>query len=333
MKEVPFMHKYYEYTSAFAPSINDYIQSHRSAGFKFDNPAYWLYRFDQYCVEQNVKESALTKTLYDKWSERLPTETKVTQNNRLQALRGFSLYLNTMGIQSYIPLNLPRPEKIVPYLMTDHDIREFFEQVDLYKTVSSSGVFHRLSFEYKILFRLIYCCGLRNNEACTLKKEHVDLVHGSLVLHHTKGNKERIVYIPEDLNALCSEYLTWLNNEPGCGSSEWFFPGKDSNKHIPKTSIDRKFNEFWNNTAASKKCDKKPTVHCLRHAFVIKRVNLWMEQNISLKVMLPYLSNYLGHKGPIETFYYYHQVEDVFKTVRNKDLTSPFVIPEVTYED
>lgn len=44
---------------------------------------------------------------------------------------------------------------------------------------------------------------------------------------------------------------------------------------------------------------------------------------------MPYLSSYLGHKGPMETYYYYHQVEEVFRIVRNKDITSTLVIPEV----
>jgi integrase len=115
--------------------------------------------------------------------------------------------------------------------------------------------------------------------------------------------------------------------------SEWFFPGKSLDIHIPKTSVDRKFNEFWNTTHASAVCDKKPTVHCLRHAFVIRRVNLWMEKDLQLQVMMPYLSSYLGHKGPIETYYYYHQVADVFKTVRRKDSMSARVIPEVQHEE
>lgn len=54
-----------------------------------------------------------------------------------------------------------------------------------------------------------------------------------------------------------------------------------------------------------------------------------MAENISLQEMMPYLSSYLGHKGPMETYYYYHQIEEVFKTVRNKDITSYLVIPEV----
>lgn len=327
------MHKKYDYTSVFSEYINNYIQIHREAGFQYDNPAYWLYRFDQYCTEQNVGELIITKQLYDKWSEKLNSETKTTQNNRLQAVHGFSLYLNTLGIQSYIPLHLPKPEKTVPYLMTDSDIHEFFEQVDLYKAISSVKVFNRLALEYKVLFRLIYCCGLRNNEACTLKMKHVNLNSSAITLYYTKGNKERIVYLQDDLNALCDEYISWLYNELDGYSSEWLFPGKNPKYHIPKTSIDRKFNEFWNKTNASKLSDKKPTVHCLRHAFVIKRVNLWMENDISLHGMMPYLSSYLGHNGPIETYYYYHQVEEVFKTIRKKDKMSSFVIPEVPYEN
>ncbi len=30
-----------------------------------------------------------------------------------------------------------------------------------------------MATEYKVLFRMIYCCGLRNNEACSLKTENV----------------------------------------------------------------------------------------------------------------------------------------------------------------
>ncbi|MGG6557653.1 UNVERIFIED_CONTAM: integrase, partial [Blautia caecimuris] len=117
-----------------------------------------------------------------------------------------------------------------------------------------------------------------------------------------------------------------------CPTSEWFFPGKYPEQHIPKTSVDRKFNEFWNATELSKQTDKKPTVHSLRHAYVTKRMNLWMKSDTDLKVMMPYLSQYLGHKGPVETYYYYHQVQEIFETIRRKDKISSRVIPEVRYE-
>ena len=61
-------------------------------------------------------------------------------------------------------------------------------------------------------------------------------------------------------------------------------------------------------------------------------MNLWMKADTDLKVMMPYLSQYLGHKGPVETYYYYHQVQEIFETIRRKDKISSRVIPEVRYE-
>lgn len=53
------MHKHYEYTSVFSEHLDKYIQIHRDAGFEYDNPAYWLYRFDQYCTALNVGDAVL----------------------------------------------------------------------------------------------------------------------------------------------------------------------------------------------------------------------------------------------------------------------------------
>lgn len=56
-----------------------------------------------------------------------------------------------------------------------------------------------------------------------------------------------------------------------------------------------------------------------------------MEEGIALKEMLPFLSRYLGHQSMNDTFYYYHQVNEAFRIIRDKDKTSGFVIPEVVY--
>lgn len=325
------MHKTYHYCSIFASLIGAYIQSRREAGFMYDNPAYWLSRFDRFCKARRIDNLMVTKELYDAWAEKQPGESKTTQSNRLQALKCFCVHLNTIGIPAYIPAQLPRPEKTVPYLMSDEDIREFFEQVDFYASDAPVKAFNRLAVEYKVLFRLIYCCGLRINEACPLRLTDVDTVHGTLMIYHSKGNKDRIVYLADDLRRLCADYQQWLAAEIP-GGCEWFFPGKYPDTYLPKTSVERKFNEFWGATLASGNCDKKPTVHCMRHAFVIKRINLWMEEGISLQSMMPYLSSYLGHKGPIESYYYYHLVQDAFRAVRCKDTITYRVIPEVQHE-
>lgn len=59
-------------------------------------------------------------------------------------------------------------------------------------------------------------------------------------------------------------------------------------------------------------------------------MNLWMEEGVSLREMLPFLSRYLGHQSTDDTFYYYHQISEAFQIIRDRDKTSGFVIPEVT---
>ena len=134
------------------------------------------------------------------------------------------------------------------------------------------------------------------------------------------------------MNQLLTEYLNKLRNDLDC-HTQWVFPGKNPEQHLPKTLVDKKFNEFWNKTDYADTCDKKPTVHSLRHSFVVKRMNNWMEQGLDLNVMMPYLSKYLGHKGREESFYYYHQVDSAFRIIRQKDTKSANAISEVPDND
>ncbi|KLU69357.1 MAG: hypothetical protein RHS_4826 [Robinsoniella sp. RHS] len=53
------------------------------------------------------------------------------------------------------------------------------------------------------------------------------------------------------------------------------------------------------------------------------------KSGISLDVMMPYLSRYLGHCSPDDTFYYYHQIQEVFRIIRDKDISSSRLIQEV----
>ena len=110
-------------------------------------------------------------------------------------------------------------------------------------------------------------CGLRNSEACNLRKKDVDLEKGIIAIIHSKGDKDRLVYLSEDMIHMLKEYFVKLRDDLDC-QTQWVFPGKDPQQHLPKTSVDRKFNEFWNKTDYANICVKKPTVHSLRHSTV-----------------------------------------------------------------
>lgn len=70
----------------------------------------------------------------------------------------------------------------------------------------------------------------------------------------------------------------------------------------------------------------------IQSLFVVLRMNEWMKSGVKLDNMMPYLSKYLGHSSPDDTFYYYHQVEEAFSIIKQKDQSASFVIPEVADE-
>jgi integrase len=326
------MYKSYTYESVLAPYIEGLISEKRTLGYSYEFEAYILKKFDEYCISHNLKEPVITHPFIEDWEMLRHTESKGYRGQRVSFVRQLSLYMNSLGIMSYISRHFTDRIKRVPHLLSEAEIMAFFDTVDSYWPNSNSNVFHRMAIEYRVLFRLIYCCGLRNSEACGLQTSQVNLKDGFIMIIHSKGDKDRIVYISQDLQDLCREYVECMQSFLG-QELYWFFPSRNPEKPLPKTSVDARFNENWSKTPYAESCAKKPTVHCLRHAYVVKRMNSWMEQGLDLNVMMPYLSKFLGHKGRNETFYYFHQVEEAFSIIRKKDSLSNRVIPEVNLDE
>ena len=314
-----------EFTSILADFIVKYLEEKRSLGYVYDTEALLLKRFDNYCNKKKLDSLTITKKFLESWMVRSNTEGATYQTKRISVVRGLILYMNAFGHKSYIPHHFSKVDVHIPHILSRDEVIEFFKTLDSLKTLKQ---YQRFLNEYKILFRIIFCCGLRNSEVCNLKMSNVNLAEGKLSIEQAKNQKDRIVYLSDDLIDLCKDYkayiIKFLSYEPS-----YFFPSSNFNKPFSNTSIDRKFNEIWCKTAYSNSCDHKPTVQDLRHSFVVHRMNLWMEQGINLNHMLPYLSKHLGHKSINETFYYYHQTEEAFRIIAQKDTISKQVIPEV----
>lgn len=319
----------YQFQSCFAPYIEKFIQEKRAAGFIYETEAWKLKHFDAFCIEESVTEPCLNRELVKKWGTLRDGEALATCSARTSVIRQFALFLAPLGIEAYIPSNYYKAEKKVVHILPDAEIKAFFEEVDGYVPAISIAGFYRLAAEYKVIFRLIYCCGLRISEARKLRWKDVDFKQGTLRILQAKGHKDRLIYMAEDLTELLQTYEKALYDKYHC-LSDWVFPARETDRCLSNGTIDKKFREFWALTPHAEYCGKAPTVHCLRHTFVVKRMNLWMEEGIPLKEMLPFLSRYLGHQSPDETFYYYHQAAEAFRIIRDKDKTGKLVIPEVT---
>lgn len=320
----------YAYESGIHAHIIGLLQQKRADGFSYNCEEYHLKKLDEFYCDFFPNENTVTRDVAAKWAQIRPTEGENFRNRRVGTLRQLSLYILSLEIDAYLPRNNGKTVKTVLYIPSREEMTTFFEKLDSWKPMGNCG--SRTVHSYKVLFRLYYCCGLRLSEARLLKKDDVDFDRGILTIYNSKGHKDRLVYLPADGKEMLCDYLRYI--EATVPTTQWLFPGLDISRPLSPCTIQRRFSDCWGALPFSESTDKRPTPHCLRHAFVVERMNDWMLKGLDTQALLPYLSKHLGHKSPSETFYYYHLVHNAFEVIKAKDTVSCRVIPEVLdYED
>jgi integrase len=313
--------------SVLAPYIEGLLAEKRVLGFSYHTEELLLARFDCYCLERGLKRPEITRDFLADWLRRSPTEGSRNHTKRVSVVRQLMVYMASIGISVYLPKELPKAEVALPHIMTADERYAFFAQLDAYRPAVNISAYHRLAGEYRVLFRMIYCCGLRNSEACGIPTSRVDLDAGTLTITDSKGRKDRLVYMADDLTWLCRDYLDWLCRTLGFWP-DWFFPSKDPAKPLVNTSVDRAFNRYWNATPFAAGCGDKPVVHDLRFGFITDRVNRWALDGVDTEAMMPYLSRYVGHKDLQSTYYYIHTSEQLRDVIAKYDVIGSSAIPE-----
>jgi len=314
-----------EYQSSLGGYITGLIEQKRACGYIYEYEAYILEFFDRFCFERNHTAGTITRDLIMEWAIQRPVEGKNYRNQRVSFVRQLALYMQSLGKNPYIPRHFASETVAVPHILSKKELRSFFAVVDAY--MPPQPAFRRLVPTYQVLFRLFYCCGLRLSEGCYLRRAHVDLKNRYIRILQSKGNKDRLVLLADDVRAMCKTYDALMQDV--APNREWFFPGWYLDRAIRRTSVDKKFGEFWNRTPLAATVDKRPTVQSLRHTFVVNKMNEWMETGVDTAVMMPYLSRYLGHSSIVETQYYFHTIEQAFPIIRRHDAISDSIIPEV----
>lgn len=322
------MNKNYVRTSAVAGYIDGLLEEKRVLGFSYQFEEYLLNVFDHYCNENNLEDPCFTRQFLGKWLDVWGDESSSYHSQRISFVRQLSLYMNSLGIHAYIPIESVKKGGTVPHFLDRKELLAFFHSLDVNHPRTKHLYAWRMWNTYRVIFRLIYSCGLRNSEACNLRAEDVRLEQGFITIYHSKGDKDRLVYLSEDMLELLFRYKQYICDSLGF-TPFWFFPARNPKKHVHKATIDARFNKAWTHTSyASCEC-KKPTVHCLRHSFVVDRMNAWINEGLSYDQMLPYLCKHLGHRSVEESLYYYHLSEEAITFIRKKDLVAGRVIPGV----
>jgi integrase/recombinase XerD len=193
------------FKSCFAQQMEDFIQYKKALGYSRSSYEKFLAIFDRFCLSDFTEANLLTQPLVMQWVRLRPNETANGVKRRMVAIREFGKYLNAVGIEAYVlPAEMIGPFKpFFPYIFSDEELTAFFAAAD-------SMAPHKLSpyreYTVPVLFRLLYCCGLRPHEVRLIRRADVNLETGSIYISDTKVHKDRIVVMSKDMLSLCRQY-------------------------------------------------------------------------------------------------------------------------------
>lgn len=272
-----------------------------------------LKAFDEYTSKAKTG-SVLTKEIVEDWLTLRENENPKTFNKRLYTMRVFAKYLNMIGKKAFVidPKYYLKESKFVPHIYTNKEIKIFFESINNFiNDFNIKGISHR-KIQITLIFKLIYCCGLRISECLNIKYDDINLNEGSIKIGHSKFNKDRLVFINNDLISNLDYYIkNCLNNK-----CKYIFYNQRTNDKIRYGTI----SHFFKFIVEKSNLDKnvRYRIHDFRHTFAVNNIRRAFENNESVDSLLPVLMNYMGHSDIKDTEYYLRLTPDVYKAITIK---------------
>jgi len=146
---------------------------------------------------------------------------------------------------------------------------------------------------------LAYSGGLRLSEVCNLRPEHVDFEREQLRICNSKGGRDRIMRLSEEISRLLKEYIRAY--EP----KEWLFAGQMKGEPYSNSSLQKVFRRAKEKAGIS----KRVTFHSLRHSYATHL----LETGTDLRL----IKELLGHKDIKTTLRYTHVSKRNLMSVRS----------------
>ncbi|WP_347488272.1 tyrosine-type recombinase/integrase [Desulfoscipio sp. XC116] len=257
----------YIFKSLLGVCIRDFISQKRALGYPYQSSARILYHFDLLVAEKFPGESTITQEMGSTWIHSKPGEHPNGLLRRVTPVRQLGKYMKGLGYNVYvIPGHIPdRQVKYEAHIYTTAELKAFLKAID---HCPPSPFSPTRRYVMPVIFRMLFCCGLRSSEARLLKKEDVNLETGKISVRESKGWKARIVFMSEDLQKVCREYDSIMESIlPG---RQAFFSNKDGTCYN-KSVIDCWFHEFWDKLPEARAVTGNPArVHDFRYPYINK---------------------------------------------------------------
>ena len=244
----------------------------------------------------NLKEKNISKEIAEQFAGAF-TVRNYTFYNYISHYNVFARYLNSIGIYAY-ELELPKLKSdYTPYIFDDEEWRRIIDASDNLNIVRCP----LYSIQMPVFIRILYGCGTRVTETLRIKVEDVNLDEGLIHLRETKNKRERLIPIDNTLTEILRRYIFMRKLK----HSDFLFKSQRKYEYWNIHSVENCFEHILKNAnivfTREKPNDSGPTLHCLRHTFVLNSLKKSDKNGCTFEETAPFLSAYLGHASLYET--------------------------------
>lgn len=191
--------------------------------------------------------------------------------------------------QSILRMKLLNTPRRLPRPLSENQVHRVEQCIQAAINEAKTEFHRQLAIRDLACFYLLWHCGLRNSEVCSLLLTEVDLEGRKLFIRDSKERKDRVVYMSDTAVEALRYYLS-IRPDP---SSAHLFPTR---------SGALKTRSLWKRLRAyGSKCNVPVTAQRLRHTFAT--------QMLAAGMPVTSLQRYLGHEM-LDTTMIYAEVSD-----------------------
>ena len=214
------------------------------------------------------------------------------QNQAINAIKSFYDHNFSIHLSSDM-LQRPRREYKLPHYLTREEVTKIFQTLG--------------NLKHRAMISLVYACGLRLGEVLRIRLTDIDPAQRLMMIRQSKGNKDRVVPLPESILLLLNDYA--MAYKPQI----YLFEGQINSQPYSERSIQLVFKRAVQNSEIRK---QEATLHWLRHSYATHL----LEMGTNLRD----LQALLGHKNIKTTEGYTH-----ISSTNFRHIVSPFdVLPD-----
>jgi len=304
--------------------IDTLVAARRAGGFRYHSQQRVLRQFAEHARREGYADGSIVKEAVEDFLYGRHLKASTIRREEI-VLRELAEHVRQFGWQAWVPATLTgvkTPHRPPPYVFSDDEIRRLFHVID---TQQLSEMSNRALVD-PVLFRVFYATGMRLSEGLNLQLRDFDPARATIEVRDGKNHENRLVPITARLATTLQSYIEAAHPRP-VPAHKLFYTG-DPAKPADKSTIYNRFRRYLAD-ADIPHFPAGPHIHSLRHGFAVQNLRRWAADGADLRVMLPYLSAYMGHADLRGTQYYLQLTADAHPEVAAMaQARFGYVIPE-----